>query len=82
MDRLTRALAAIGMLMLAFSYVGAYLSLVKAEPLEFMSGEGPWTRYPHYTVGGQYAEALFWPLQNIDKHLRKSTWQFHDGDEF
>ena len=81
MDRNTKALVAVVMLMLAFTYLGAYLFLVRAEPLEAMHGYGPWTRSPRYTFGGQYAESLFSPLQTIDKQIRKRYWEFHDGDE-
>jgi hypothetical protein len=62
------AVAAV-LLALPLLYVGSYLAL--AEPqCEF---EQRWpTRYKSrcYRVGQHYAASVFWPLEQVDRHLR------------
>ena len=57
-------------------YVGSYLLLVEASPLDFMTGVGQWPRVPTYRVGGMTAAMFFAPLQYLDERLRPEYWQY------
>jgi hypothetical protein len=72
-----RALFAFGPLLL---YAGSYFTLVRADPLPFMSGIGPWPRVPHYLVGGMVAEWIYSPIHAIDRRLRPRHWEYRIND--
>ena len=61
---------------LVLLYVGAYLSLVKAEDLSILVGPGPWERIPEYRFGGDVSRTVFSPIQKLDSHVRPRYWQF------
>jgi hypothetical protein len=65
--------------MLVLIYVGLYLVLVEPRA-SIMLGRGPWSKYPHYRLGGRAAIVLFWPLEVVDKRIRKRYWEYHDED--
>jgi hypothetical protein len=47
------------------AYTGAYLSLVKVSP----SGA------PEYRLGGEISQKVFAPAHQIDREMRKETWE-------
>jgi hypothetical protein len=61
-------------------YVGSYLFLVDASPLDFMTGIGPWPRVPTYRIGGKLAELFFTPIQHLDELIRPEYWKYNISD--
>jgi hypothetical protein len=59
------------LLILPVLYLASYLALVK--PVGTMQ---LWSGYvDHYRVGGRYAAAFYYPLEQIDRKLRPGAWQ-------
>ncbi len=67
-----------GMLVVALSYVGAYLLLSKPDA-GYFCGLGcvgnPYTRTAEFRLGGETAKQLFAPLTWVDHELRPVYWQ-------
>jgi hypothetical protein len=61
-------------------YAAIYITTVKAVPLSFMTGVGPWIRIPRYSVGGRAADVIFYPANTVDRCIRPRYWQFHEED--
>ena len=78
MRYLTGLLAAM-VLTVPLIYASAYLSLVQTT-----SEGGAWTWWtddpsdftlaPHYTLGGRFAENVFYPVHLVDRWLRPDHW--------
>ncbi|WP_254513203.1 hypothetical protein [Anatilimnocola floriformis] len=70
MKRESRAplIFAIVLLLLPVLYVVSYLALVR--PTAFYSSVGG---HP-YRMGGEYAERVFWPLEQADRRVRPNSW--------
>ncbi len=82
MNNALKALAIAAALMTPLAcYVGAYLAIVRADPMPMMTGCEPWIRIPHYAVGGEAAERFFYPLNVIDRRLRNRYWLYFDDDD-
>jgi len=75
------------LLLLPVLYVGTYLALVSPDGYGF-TADGSYlgnsrkchlvpysTQY--YRFGGSYADAFFWPLEQIDRRLRSDAWGFN-----
>ncbi|WP_254512281.1 hypothetical protein [Anatilimnocola floriformis] len=84
MTRESRAplIVAIVLLLLPVLYVGSYLALVVPGPPipGAFSGIRPGTIYRGpYRYGKEWADRLFWPLEQIDRKLRPETWRQMDN---
>ncbi|WP_254509266.1 hypothetical protein [Anatilimnocola floriformis] len=55
------------LLLLPVLYVGSYLALV--VPGYHIPGQ-----FNNYRMGYDYAERIFWPLEQIDRKLRPESW--------
>jgi hypothetical protein len=73
------------LLLLPVLYVGSYLALVSPDGYGF-SADGSYlgnSRKCHlepystqlYRFGGGYADVFFWPLEQIDRKLRRQVWE-------
>lgn len=75
-------IAVAALLLLPVIYVGSYLALVSpfrqiAPYGTVVTEEGKTTTLMmdiHYRVGGRWANALFWPLEQIDRRMRPHAW--------
>ena len=73
-------LAAILLLVPAL-YVGSYFALVE-QSISFSSG---WATAPipeEYRIGGSAAKWLFYPLNRLDRKVRRSYWVLEEVDDF
>jgi hypothetical protein len=63
------------LLLLPVLYLSSYLLLVVRRPMVSVSLTYP-TQYSadYYRVGGDYAEAFYWPLEQIERKLRPAAW--------
>jgi hypothetical protein len=57
-------------------YVGSYFALVKAEPLWFMSGVGPWIKRDVYRLGGDFSKHFYFPINWVDRRIRPKYWHY------
>jgi hypothetical protein len=74
----TPVIIAVVLLLLPVLYVGSYLVLLQriALPVSVLSGRPvPIMNVAAYRIGGQYAKAFFWPLEQIDRRLRPGAWE-------
>jgi hypothetical protein len=66
------------LLLLPVLYVGTYFALVVPGsaliPVTGSSGESGFL-VRHYRWGGDSAERVFWPLEQIDRKLRPKAWE-------
>jgi hypothetical protein len=70
---------AIILLLLPVLYIGSYLALVIPGG-EVVVPAAVTLPFPHpvtrtYKLGGEWAEAVFWPLEQIDRMIRPSAWE-------
>lgn len=63
------------LLLLPVLYVGSYLALVTPgdEGLNVYINHGSWD-YP-YRFGGRVSAIVFWPLEQIDRKVRREAWE-------
>lgn len=57
-------------------YLGSYWLLVR--PFAIMISRGPGTGsydVRHYRYGGDYAETVYWPLEQFDRRIRPGQWR-------
>ena len=61
--------------LLLLAYVGGYLGLSDPRPGGIsLGGSNETWMSPNYRVGGDAAERVFWPLEQIDRRMRPSFW--------
>ena len=57
-------------------YVGSYLAMVLPSgilvPVADQRGSYD---IRHYRLGGDYAEAIYWPLEQLDRRVRPHSWR-------
>lgn len=71
-------IAAIVLLVLPVPYVGIYLALVVPGGCLNINGSlnmSATIHPPTYRVGGAWAKAAFWPLEQLDQKLRPKAWE-------
>ena len=71
---------AAGLLFAAVAYGGGYAVLVRphypmASFIDPKTGSGGGPGVSRYTIGGEFARALFGPAHRIDRRLRPGVWQ-------
>jgi hypothetical protein len=77
--RSTAPIVAAILLILPVLYVGSYLAMVKPEghmafdEREIISETN--FRWEHYRYGDSVTSWLYWPLEQIDRKLRPSSWR-------
>jgi hypothetical protein len=66
-------ITAIVLLLLPVVYVGSYLALRRVVGYERF-GRYRWVEV-RYKYCGQWGNALFWPLEQIDRKVRPGAWE-------
>ena len=67
---------AIVLLLLPVLYVGSYFALVVPGPPWHYDMDAKAMIFPdHYRLGGEWAKAVFWPLEQIDQRGRPVAWK-------
>ncbi|WP_254511668.1 hypothetical protein [Anatilimnocola floriformis] len=76
MKRESRAplIAAILLLILPPLYVGSYLALVVPDDQFVVRAEMGIRWSGNYGGGGDFAAKFFWPLEKIDRQIRRDRW--------
>ena len=77
-DRLT-PIAVVVFVLLLCGYVGSYYALVFPTWPILYNGRDV-SIEANYRAGGQFAETIFLPMNQIDRKLRPGTWQFFHLD--
>lgn len=68
-------IAAAMLMLLPMLYVGSYLVLVRPWAILIPVPNEPSSYHiSHYRYGGAYAEAIYWPLEQLDRRIRAETW--------
>jgi hypothetical protein len=84
----TPVVLAIVLLLLPMLYVGSYLALVVPSGIVIHPGYDP-SKEPfylgyrpmisplvhHYRTANETAERIFWPLEQIDRRVRRAAWE-------
>ena len=52
-------------------YAGSYVVLVVPEGIVLKGEEA---RITHYRFGGMAAAAIFWPIEQVDRKVRRMDW--------
>ena len=67
--------------LLLVAYVGGYLGLSNPSRAGVGRGGGytSWVE-PNYRVGGDAAERVFWPLEQLDRRMRPDFWATRSYD--
>jgi hypothetical protein len=70
------AAVSILLMLLAFGYVGTYVVLVHPDPdpFAFSLGSPNTLDSPNYLLGGDWAQRIYWPLEQLDRRLRPEVW--------
>ena len=56
-------------------YVGSYLAIVLLSAILVpVTGQRGSYDIRHYRLGGDYAEAIYWPLEQLDRRVRPHSW--------
>jgi hypothetical protein len=61
-------------LMLPLLYMVSYLLLMEPR-VGVVFGTGPWSKHPHYRLGGPVAEWFYAPLHAMDIRVRPEYWE-------
>lgn len=77
--RSTTPLIAAAILLLPILYVGSYLVLVKQGPRVPGAFSGIVPYRGCYRCQTEWADRVFWPLEQIDRKLRPVAWKHHDS---
>jgi hypothetical protein len=64
-------IVAIVLLLLPVLYVGSYLALVVPMGANFAWATPGGATLVHYRYGGLWAERFFWPLEQVDRKIRR-----------
>jgi hypothetical protein len=64
------------LLLVPVVYVGSYLALVRpfAVMIPDRRTSGSY-ELRHYRYGGDWSEAVFWPLEQADRWIRPTAWR-------
>jgi hypothetical protein len=85
----TPLILAVVLLLLPLLYLGSYFALVvpggrvevrQVPAMAMVSGKPQRqlvfeTEVRHYRAGSAWCERIFWPLEQIDRKLRRGTWE-------
>ena len=68
------------LLLLPVLYVGSYLALVTPGEFQRLSdGSYYWPR--HYRMGNSWAGYVFFPLENVDRRIRPTVWEYQEEED-
>jgi len=75
MTNRTAPIVAAVRLLLPVLYVGSYLALVTPSGYTLNRGYLGTISYPkHYRFAEPWCEKVFWPMEQIDRRLRPTSW--------
>jgi hypothetical protein len=63
------------LLALPLVYVGSYLALVQPSGSFRPTGAPGEYAMDYYRAGGQFSATIFWPLEQVDRKVRKKRWE-------